>query len=107
MTKPVEDIHMSVVARPQSDRVVWLEPTVKRVRAVFAGRTVVDSRRTVILFERGHLPVYYFPLGAVAQELLEPCRPAHDVPAQGRGELLVGPRRRSGRRGRRLALSRP
>jgi uncharacterized protein (DUF427 family) len=83
MTKPVEDIHMSVIARPQTDRVVWVEPTVKRVRAMFGGRTVVDSRRTLILFEKGHLPVYYFPLEDVDRELLEPSDTHTTCPRKG------------------------
>jgi uncharacterized protein (DUF427 family) len=71
MTKPVEDIHMAVIARPRGDRVVWVEPTIKRVRAMLGGETVVDSRHALILFEQGHLPVYYFPLEDVRQDLLE------------------------------------
>jgi uncharacterized protein (DUF427 family) len=83
MTKPVEDIHMSVIARPQTDRVVWVEPTVKRVRAMLGGRTVVDSRRTLILFEKGHLPVYYFPLEDVDRDLLEPSATHTTCPRKG------------------------
>jgi uncharacterized protein (DUF427 family) len=71
MTKPVEDIHMSVVARPPTDRVVFVEPTIKRVRAMFGGETIVDSRRALILLEKGHLPVYYLPLDDVREDLLE------------------------------------
>ena len=39
-------------------------------------------------------------------DLLVPARQAHDLPVQGRGLLLVGARRRQGRRGRGLELSR-
>jgi uncharacterized protein (DUF427 family) len=83
MTKPVEDIHMSVIARPRGDRVVWVEPTIKRVRAMFGGETVVDSRRTLILFEQGHLPVYYFPLEDVRRDLLEPSAKHTTCPRKG------------------------
>jgi len=62
---------MAVVARPPTAAVVRVEPTVKRVRAMFGGATVVDSRRALILFEEGHLPVYYFPLEDVREDLLE------------------------------------
>jgi uncharacterized protein (DUF427 family) len=68
MTKPVEDIDIATISRPATVRV---EPTVKRVRAMLGGRTVVDSRRALLLFEKGHLPVYYFPLEDVDRDLLE------------------------------------
>jgi uncharacterized protein (DUF427 family) len=71
MSANVEDMHMRLIARPRGERVVSVEPTVKRVRAMLGGETVVDSRRTLILFEEGHLPVYYFPLEDVRQDLLE------------------------------------
>jgi uncharacterized protein (DUF427 family) len=71
MTQNVEDMKMDVIVRPRADRVVFVEPTVKRVRAMLGGETVVDSRRTLILFEKGHLPVYYFPLEDVREDLLE------------------------------------
>src|SRR5918912_96383 len=71
MTQNVEDIHMDVIARPRTDKVVFVEPTVKRVRAMLGGETVVDSRRALLLFEKGHLPVYYFPLEDVREDLLE------------------------------------
>jgi uncharacterized protein (DUF427 family) len=83
MTKPVEDIRMDIITRPQTDRVVWVEPTVKRVRAVLGGRTVVDSRRVLILFEKGHLPVYYFPLEDVDADLLEPSERHTTCPRKG------------------------
>ena len=70
MTNNLEDVHMAVITRPRAARVVSVEPTVKRVRAMLGGQTVVDSRRTLILFEKGHLPVYYFPLDDVRRDLL-------------------------------------
>ena len=50
---------------------LYLENSPRRVRAVFAGETVVDSRRVKLLHEKNHLPVYYFPLEDVRQDLLE------------------------------------
>jgi uncharacterized protein (DUF427 family) len=83
MTKNVEDIHMDVIARPRTNRVVSVEPTPKRVRAMFAGETIADSRRTLILFEAGHLPVYYFPIDDVREDLLEPTEKATHCPRKG------------------------
>ena len=50
---------------------LYLEDSPRRVRAVFGGETVVDSRRAKLLHETGHLPVYYFPAGDVREALLE------------------------------------
>jgi uncharacterized protein (DUF427 family) len=82
-TKNVEDIHMEVVARPPADRVVFVEPTIKHVRAMFGGETVADSRRVLVLFEEGHLPVYYFPLDDVNQDLLEASEHRTTCPRKG------------------------
>ena len=51
--------------------VLYLEDTEKRVRAVFNGETVADSRRVKVLHETGHLPVYYFPEEDLRHDLLE------------------------------------
>lgn len=53
------------------EHVLFWDPSPKRVRATFAGRTVVDSRNAKLLHETGHLPVYYFPVDDVDQRLLE------------------------------------
>jgi uncharacterized protein (DUF427 family) len=83
MTKSVEDMHMPVIARPRSDRVVSVEPTVKRVRVMFGGETVADSRRALLLLEKGHLPVYYLPLDDVREDLLEPSGKHTTCPRKG------------------------
>ena len=51
---------------------VRYEPTPKRLRATFAGATVFDTTRALILFETNHVPVYYVPRADVADELLRP-----------------------------------
>ena len=51
---------------------LYFEDSPKRVRAVFNGETVVDSRRTKLLHETGLLPVYYFPEEDLRHDLLEP-----------------------------------
>jgi len=52
-------------------RALYLDPSPKRVRAAFAGETVVDSRRAMMLHESGHQPIYYFPPADVRSDLLE------------------------------------
>jgi len=49
---------------------VWIEGSPRRVRAYFGGVAVADSKRAVLLYERGHLPTYYFPIEDVRQDLL-------------------------------------
>ena len=83
MAQALEDMHINVVARPPAGAVVRVEPTVKRVRATFAGETVADSRRTLILFEQGHLPVYYFPVEDVRVDLLEESSKHTTCPRKG------------------------
>ena len=51
---------------------LYFEDCAKRVRAVFNGETVADSRPVKLLHETGHLPVYYFPEEDLRQDLLEP-----------------------------------
>jgi uncharacterized protein (DUF427 family) len=89
MTQNVEDIHMGVITRPRADKVVFVEPTVKRVRAMLGGETVVDSRRTLLLFEKGHLPVYYFPLEDVREDLLEATAKHTTCPRKGEASYFT------------------
>jgi uncharacterized protein (DUF427 family) len=56
---------------PPPGRALYLDPTPKRVRAMFAGETVADSRRALMLHESGHQPVYYFPRDDVRSDLLD------------------------------------
>ncbi len=47
------------------------EDSQRRVRVNFAGLTIADSTAVMRLQEYGRLPVYYFPLQDVRQEVLE------------------------------------
>ncbi len=51
---------------------LYLKDSPKRIRAIFNGETVVDSRRVKLLHETNHLPVYYFPEEDIREDLLEP-----------------------------------
>ena len=51
---------------------VKVEPCAKWVRAMHNGQFVADSKRTLLLFETGHLPVYYFPREDVRMDLMSP-----------------------------------
>ena len=39
---------------------LYFEPLPRRMRGLFAGETVVDSRRVKLLYERGRPPVAFF-----------------------------------------------
>ncbi len=83
MPHALEDITISHLDRPNRDAVVSVEPARKRVRGVLGGQTVVDSTDALLLFERGHLPVYYFPVGDVREDLLEPSDRTTHCPRKG------------------------
>ena len=48
-----------------------MEPTPKRVRVVFNGETIADSKRVLVMHETKHLPVYYFPMDDVRMDIME------------------------------------
>ena len=63
--------HEIGAAKGNPDHVASLEPTPKRIRVTFGGETVADSKQTVIMYETGHQPVYYFPMADVRMDLME------------------------------------
>jgi uncharacterized protein (DUF427 family) len=75
------------------DHIRYWEPWPRRMRALLAGQTVLDSQRGVVLWETGMFPAYYYPLHDLRQDLLE--QPAG-------GEREDTPRRWSVRVGDRL-----
>jgi uncharacterized protein (DUF427 family) len=62
---------------------LYFEPARPRIRALFAGETIVDSLRPMLLHETGRLPVYYFPEADVQFDLLEPSTRATTCPYKG------------------------
>lgn len=67
MTQQLEDLDLI----PQTQQVdVRIEPTARWVRAFFGRRPIADSKRVLLVFEPGRLPVYYFPMQDVRMELL-------------------------------------
>ncbi len=53
------------------NHVLYLEDSPRRVRVMFGGETIADSRRVKLLHETKHLPIYYFPEEDVRMDLLE------------------------------------
>ena len=66
-----------------AERLVRTEPNQRRVRVFFGGEAVADSSKTVYLFEKDHLPVYYFPRSDVRFDLLEPTTFSTHCPYKG------------------------
>lgn len=62
---------------------LFFDPYLPRVRAMFEGETVVDSLNTRLLHETARLPVFYFPLADVREDLLEPSATSVDMPGKG------------------------
>jgi uncharacterized protein (DUF427 family) len=76
--------------------VMAIVPVAKRVRAEIAGTVVADSEHALLLLERGHAPVYYFPAADVATAHL--THSAHKTHCPKKGDasywtLTVGERR--------------
>ncbi|MDQ3973500.1 MAG: DUF427 domain-containing protein, partial [Actinomycetota bacterium] len=67
----------------RAGHVLYFEDWPRRVRTVFNGETVADSRRVKLLHETGLLPVYYLPEADVRMELLEPTDHATHCPFKG------------------------
>lgn len=88
------DIGPFLITLPTPQR-FHLEPSPRRVRAVFAGVTIADSMHALLLRERGRLPVYYFPLGDVRSDALE--RTQHTTSSDFKGTATYWTVRAGGR----------
>lgn len=64
-------------------RQVHLEPSPRWVRVIFGGKTILDSKRVLLLVEDGRLPTYFFPLADVDSSCLEPIDKVAHAPTLG------------------------
>jgi uncharacterized protein (DUF427 family) len=71
MAPMLEDIFMGQGASPSFSEGFRWEDSRCRVRVIFAGVTVADSKRVMLLHEFGRLPVFYFPVEDVRMDLME------------------------------------
>jgi uncharacterized protein (DUF427 family) len=69
--------------RAPRDHVLYFEDSPRRVRVMFGGETVADSRRVKLMHEKGLLPVYYFPEEDVRMDLLEESEHTTHCPFKG------------------------
>ena len=71
MAKALEDKVIEQIERPAGDGILF-EPTQRRVRVMFGGVTIADSRKVILMLENRRLAVYYFPASDVRLDLFEP-----------------------------------
>ena len=64
-------------------RLLFWDSVPYRIRAVFAKETILDSTRVQVLYETGHLPVWYFPEDDLRADLLEPSQTSTHCPYKG------------------------
>jgi uncharacterized protein (DUF427 family) len=79
---------------PAADEILF-EPTPRRVRVMFGGLTLADSRNVMLMLERRRIPVYYFPVEDVRTDLLITSSHKGDHPGKGEAtfySLKVGDR---------------
>jgi uncharacterized protein (DUF427 family) len=62
---------------------LYFEDSPRRVRVVFNGETIADSRAMKLLHESNSLPVYYFPIEDVHMDLLEATDHSSTCPVKG------------------------
>ena len=95
----IADLHAIAHGIDNSDdggRPVRIEPNARRIRVFVDGVAVADTTRSIYLFEKGHLPVYYLPKSDVRFDLLEHTDHATHCPRKGDAEywsIVVGDRR--------------
>ena len=83
MVESLEEREIEVIKRRSgSAPLEFLYPD-KRVRAFFAGTAITNSSRVLLLLERKHLPVYYFPMDDVRMDLLKATNKHTHCPRKG------------------------
>jgi len=68
---------------PEYKGLIYFEDFPRRIRADFAGETIVDSTHVKMLHESGLLPIYYFPEDEIRTDLLEPADKSTRCPWKG------------------------
>jgi uncharacterized protein (DUF427 family) len=73
----------NVPIEPATGAVLFWNPVAQRIRATFAGETVLDTKRAKLLHETGLIPVYYVPEEDVRLDLFEPSQTHTHCPHKG------------------------
>ncbi len=70
----------------ESNAQIAFEPSPKRVRVLFGGQFIADSKLARLLLPGG-LPYYYFPKEDVRMDLLEPTGHSEQTPLLGKASF--------------------
>jgi len=80
---PLQTVAPTPHAGQGPPRRLHLEPSPKRLRILFNGQFVADSRNVMLLHEETHLPVYYIPQDDVRMAHLTPTDHSTHCPYKG------------------------
>jgi uncharacterized protein (DUF427 family) len=69
-----------LVPEPLPQRLLYAEPSRRRMRVRFGGTWIADSEHVLLLFEPSHYPMAYFPENAITPNTLDRIEP---VPTKG------------------------
>ena len=75
-----------LIQKRNPDHRVTIESSARWLRVMHNGVYIADSKRTVLLHETGHVPVYYFPKEDVRMDLMEPTDNVTQCPYKGDAE---------------------
>src|SRR6266576_5263772 len=88
MAKALEDrIVENVEPRPVAGDDIVFVPTDRRVRVIFGGATIADSRAVMLMLEKKRLAIYYFPVKDVLVDLLQPTTYNSSHPGKGQASF--------------------
>jgi uncharacterized protein (DUF427 family) len=68
---------------PNVDHPITIEPNPRRVRVLFRGKVVADTRRALTLAEAGYPPVQYIPRADADMSVFSPTDHASHCPFKG------------------------
>ena len=107
-TKESQNSHPSKI-RPHSlagtkDHPITIEPIHERVRVIWHGRTIGDSKSALELREANYPPVVYVPRADMDMSALERTARVTTCPYKGEANYLLDHGRQGARRQRRLDL---
>src|SRR5947208_2467672 len=85
MAKALEDqVFPQLEERPAAAKDdTRFEPTQRRVRVMFAGVAIADSRKVMLMLENRRLAIYYFPVTDVRTDLFVPTTYSSNHPGKG------------------------
>lgn len=70
MVDAMEDRHLELDKDRPFESPVTYEPSPRWVRVLLGGETIADSKNVLLVLEKNHTPVYYFPRGDVRMDLM-------------------------------------